>query len=679
MATETHVFSGDVVTNTGQFTGSGGGLSSNTVPRASIAYDAGALGYVVYNSAVNGSLLSEIRLANTRGGTGVDSSGYTGIAHVAAGVWSASTIVNADISASAGIVRTKMAAGSFNYVLINDGAGLMSSEAQLAASRGGTGISTAASTGIAHVAAGVWSVSTIVNADVSASAGIVRTKLASGSFNHVLINDGTGVMTSEAQLAASRGGTGISTSASTGVPSISAGTWSVNATLANTLGGTAQNSSAWTGVPYVTTGTWSVDTNYLAASHGGTGISTSASTGVPSISAGTWSVNATLANTLGGTAQNSSAWTGAVVVTAGVWSAPAQLTNTRGGTGVDSSGYTGIAHIAAGVWSASTIVNTDVSASAAVARSKLASGTINHVLINDGTGVMSSEAQLANTRGGTGADSSGYTGIAHIAAGVWSASTIVNTDVSASAAIARSKLASGTANYVVINDGTGVMSNEQRLALSRGGTNASLTADVTNNQVLVLAASGTAVTLVQYTSSNTNSTLVTRGGSGQISVGALDATSTTITAGGTETYTGASAGVTKQFTAPSANSVISGYGTAVTTGASQTVVPIQINTTADYASVVEVLVVVTQATAAGVATGTIKLTQRFNRTTAAGTVLASSPAVKIIDLDAGVSTADIDLFVSSSNVQVRCKSVSEGENLYWQAYATVSHRAMSNV
>lgn len=46
--------------------------------------------------------------------------------------------------------------------------------------------------------------------------------------------------------------------------------------------------------------------------------------------------------------------------------------------------------------------NGKVSASAAIARTKLASGTANHVVINDGSGVMSSEAQLAITRGGTG-------------------------------------------------------------------------------------------------------------------------------------------------------------------------------------------------------------------------------------------------------------------------------------
>lgn len=48
---------------------------------------------------------------------------------------------------------------------------------------------------------------------------------------------------------------------------------------------------------------------------------------------------------------------------------------------------------------------------------------------------------------------------------------IVNASVDSSAAIARSKLASGTADHVVINSGAGAFSSEAQLAVSRGGTN----------------------------------------------------------------------------------------------------------------------------------------------------------------------------------------------------------------
>ena len=48
------------------------------------------------------------------------------------------------------------------------------------------------------------------------------------------------------------------------------------------------------------------------------------------------------------------------------------------------------------------IDNDNVDASAAIARSKLANGTADHVIINDGSGAFSSEASLAISRGGTG-------------------------------------------------------------------------------------------------------------------------------------------------------------------------------------------------------------------------------------------------------------------------------------
>jgi hypothetical protein len=53
---------------------------------------------------------------------------------------------------------------------------------------------------------------------------------------------------------------------------------------------------------------------------------------------------------------------------------------------------------------------------------------------------------------------------------------VVDSKVAANAAIARSKLASGTASHVLVNDGSGAMSSEAQLALSRGGSNANLSA-----------------------------------------------------------------------------------------------------------------------------------------------------------------------------------------------------------
>lgn len=53
--------------------------------------------------------------------------------------------------------------------------------------------------------------SNIEDADIKVGAAISRAKLASGSANHVLINDGSGVMSSAASLSVSKGGTGAQT------------------------------------------------------------------------------------------------------------------------------------------------------------------------------------------------------------------------------------------------------------------------------------------------------------------------------------------------------------------------------------------------------------------------------------------------------------------------------------
>ena len=59
--------------------------------------------------------------------------------------------------------------------------------------------------------------------------------------------------------------------------------------------------------------------------------------------------------------------------------------------------------------SITNIENADIKTGAAIDRAKLASGSNSHVVINDGSGVLSSEAQLAKVRGGTGADNSSVT------------------------------------------------------------------------------------------------------------------------------------------------------------------------------------------------------------------------------------------------------------------------------
>lgn len=134
------------------------------------------------------------------------------------------------------------------------------------------------------------------------------------------------------------------------------------------------------------------------------------------------------------------------------------------------------------------ITNNSVDAAAAIARTKLASGTASHVLINDGSGVMSSEARLSLSRTADGTNN--YVLIA-AGAGVSPAyGLITNSNLDAAAAIARTKIAAGSANHVVINDGSGNLSSEAQLSVSRGGTG--LSAVGTSNQVLGVNNAGNA-------------------------------------------------------------------------------------------------------------------------------------------------------------------------------------------
>jgi hypothetical protein len=164
------------------------------------------------------------------------------------------------------------------------------------------------------------------------------------------------------------------------------------------------------------------------------------------------------------------------------------------------------------------IANAQISASAGIARSKLASGTASHVLINDGSGVMSSEATLANSRGGTGQNMSASTGVVKVASGTFSASAVglASSDVSgtlpianggtnlttytqgdllyASAANTLAKLAVGT-NGQVLKLAAGLPS---WASPQSGFAVTSKTADYTataNDDVILVSASGAAVTI----------------------------------------------------------------------------------------------------------------------------------------------------------------------------------------
>lgn len=108
-------------------------------------------------------------------------------------------IVNANIGSSAGIVRTKLASTSANYVVINDNSGVMSQEATLAKSRGGSGQDNSS---VIFPASGTLTtndgVQTLTNKTIILDPGPA-----------VVLAAGDGTLVTEAQLETRYGGTGI--------------------------------------------------------------------------------------------------------------------------------------------------------------------------------------------------------------------------------------------------------------------------------------------------------------------------------------------------------------------------------------------------------------------------------------------------------------------------------------
>ena len=378
------------------------------------------------------------------------------------------------------ISRANISAGTANQILVNNPSGLITSLAVLDPARGGTGVNTSSLTGIPRITAGTWSASaaSITDADLAPSASIARTKISAGTPNHIITNDGAGALTSVAILDTARGGTNINSSSSTGLARITAGTWSATA-------GDITNAD----------------------------ISAGAAIARTKIAAG--SVNQIIVND-----------------GAGALSSIVTLNPGRGGTGADTSASTGIPRVTAGTWSvtAASITNTDISAAAAIARTKIASGVANHIVVNDGAGVLSSTAILNPARGGTGVDTSVSTGIPRVTAGTWvvGPGAIVNADISAGAAIDRTKIANGTANHVVVNSAGGVLSSEPQLSMVRGGTGQNFSAVV--GPVIPTITAGVMSATQTYSANNNANALALRDASGNFSMNTL--TANTVTAPG---------------------------------------------------------------------------------------------------------------------------------------------------
>jgi hypothetical protein len=394
------IYSFSTDTNTGLFSPGADQIGLATAGTARIQFDSnGALGLSGANYGTSGQVL-------TSNGSGAAPTWQSVTASVTAGGNNTFTGTNIFQNASGqtfvsaltthdGIVVNGRGAGSSSYrVTLSPGT--------LTASRSVTFPDQAGNILIAGNAS-------IVNADVSASAAIAFSKLASLTAGRIILGNSSNVATSTAV-------SGDITINSTGVVDISSGVI-VNTDISNSA------AIAFSKLASLTAGNILLGNgSNIATSTTVSGDVTIDSSGVTAIGSGVI-VNADISNSAAiAFSKLASLTAGNVLV--GNASNVATSVAISGDVTINSSG---VAAIGAGV-----IVDADINASAAIAFSKLASLTSGNILIGNGSNVPTSTAV-------TGDITISNTGVTAIAAG-----SIVNADINNSAGIEDTKLATIT-------------------------------------------------------------------------------------------------------------------------------------------------------------------------------------------------------------------------------------------
>jgi hypothetical protein len=160
----------------------------------------------------------------------------------------------------------------------------------------------------------------------------------------------------------------------------------------------------------------------------------------------------------------------------------------------------------------------------------------NYAVITDGSSQLTTEQFLSNVRGGTGADSSAFSGVAKVNTGTWSASLITNSDITpatitgasiASATITGSNIASGTVTGT--NIGANTITNSNITAATITGASIA-SATVTGSNIASATVTGSNIASATITGTNIasntipDSSLQTISTAGKVSNSATTAT-----------------------------------------------------------------------------------------------------------------------------------------------------------
>ena len=141
----------------------------------------------------------------------------------------------------------------------------------------------------------------------------------------------------------------------------------------------------------------------------------------------------------------------------------AYLPVANGGLACDASAFNGIVKANAGTFSSGNIVDADIDVNANISISKLNSYPNDNtkVLLADGTWAQVSDNQISDVNASKLSNYPNDGNQVLLGDGNWS--KIVNANVDDNCNLARSKLANATANYILVNDGFGTMSEVQFL------------------------------------------------------------------------------------------------------------------------------------------------------------------------------------------------------------------------
>ena len=411
------------------------------------------------------------------------------------------TIVDADVNASAALAHSKLANATAGQVLLGttttgvvtattisgditiDGAGVASIAANsvalgtdttgdyVATITGGTGITSTALTtgeGTTHslsIGQAVATTDNVTFAGVTADAiriGVTAAGEIDTASGNLTIDSAGGTVTIDDNLTVTGDLTVSGTTTSintetltvddniiilnnnvTGSPTENAGIEVERGTSANVLVRWNETSDKWE-----TTNDGTTYGNIVTSADSGTVTSTMIADGTivdTDVNASAAIAHSKLANATAGQILLGTTTTGVVTAT----TISGDVTITGAGVTAIGSGKVTSSMIVDG-----TIVDGDINASAGIALSKLATSTAGNIIVYNSAGVPTAVAE-------TGDVTISDTGVTAIGSGKVTSTmildgTIVNGDINTSAAIALSKLASGTSAQVIVADGSGV-------------------------------------------------------------------------------------------------------------------------------------------------------------------------------------------------------------------------------